>query len=67
MGFLTEKPRTATAKTVTPAEILVIPQERMDEIIGLFPNVQKVMDDFRLLRAQETLNTLIQKIKEGRI
>lgn len=64
VGILTGKPRTATVVTVTQAEILVFSKERMDEIIARFPHVQKVMDDFRLRRAQDTINVLIQKAKE---
>jgi hypothetical protein len=66
VGFLTGKPRTATVKTLTPVEILVIPKERMDEIIVRFPHVQKVMDDFRQRRAQDTVNAMIRQIKEGK-
>jgi len=66
VGFLTGKPRTATVKTLAPTEILVIPKERMDEIIARFPHVQKVMDDFRQRRAQDTVNALIRRIKEGK-
>ena len=66
VGFLTGKPRTATVKALTPTEILVIPKERMDEIITRYPHVQKVMDDFRRRRSQDTVNTLIRRIKEGK-
>jgi len=64
VGVLTGKPRTATVVTVTQAEILVFSKDRMDEIIVRFPHVQKVMDDFRQRRAQDTINILIQKAKE---
>jgi Cyclic nucleotide-binding domain len=63
VGFLTGKPRTATVTVVETAEVLEFTKERMEEIIVRFPHVQKVMDDFRQRRAQDTVNALIQKIK----
>ncbi len=63
VAFLTGKPRTATVVVTEAAEILEFSKDRMEEIIVRFPHVQKVMDDFRQRRAQETVNSLIQKIK----
>jgi tetratricopeptide (TPR) repeat protein len=63
VGFLTGKPRTATVTAVSAVEVLEFTKDRLEEIIARYPHVQKVMDDFRQRRAQDTVNALIRKIK----
>lgn len=66
VAFLTGKARTATITALEPVEALELSKERMVEVIARFPHVEKVMEEYRQRRAQETINTLIQRIKEGK-
>jgi CRP-like cAMP-binding protein len=66
VAFLTGKARTATITALEPVEALELSKERMMEVIARFPHVEKVMEEYRQRRAQETINTLIQRIKEGK-
>ena len=66
VAFLTGKARTATITALEPVEALELSKDRMMEVIARFPHVEKVMEEYRQRRAQETINTLIQRIKEGK-
>jgi len=66
VAFLTGKARTATITALEPVEALELTKDRMMEVIARYPHVEKVMEEYRQRRAQETINTLIHRIKEGK-
>jgi len=66
VAFLTGKPRTATVTALEPVEALELTKDRMMEVIARFPHVEKVMEEYRQRRAQHTVETLVQRIKEGK-
>jgi CRP-like cAMP-binding protein len=66
VAFLTGKARTATITALEPVEALELTKERLLEVIARYPHVEKVMEEYRQRRAQETINALIQRIKEGK-
>lgn len=66
VAFLTGKARTATITALEPVEALELTKERMLEVIARYPHVEKVMEEYRQRRAQETINAVIRRIKEGK-
>jgi len=66
VAFLTGKARTATVTALEPVEALELTKERMLEVIARYPHVEKVMEEYRQRRAQHTVETLVQRIKEGK-
>jgi CRP-like cAMP-binding protein len=66
VAFLTGKARTATVTALEPVEALELTKERMLEVVARYPHVEKVMEEYRQRRAQHTVETLVQRIKEGK-
>lgn len=64
VSLLTGKPRTATIMTNTISELLELSRNDYEKIIGKYPRVKKVMEDFHLQRAYKTVEAMIQSFRQ---
>lgn len=65
VSVLTGKPRTATITASQRSELLRLDKERLDALVNRFPHVKSVLEDFYKLRANRTVEAMIERMKKG--
>ena len=66
VSVLTGKPRTATITASTPAELLRLDKEKLDQIVPRYPRVREILDEFYRRRASHTVEAMIESMKGKR-
>lgn len=61
VSLLTSRPRTATVVAETPVEVLELSRDRVNGLRGHFPDIDQVLSDFHRLRAEKTVEALIER------
>jgi cAMP-dependent protein kinase regulator len=64
VSMLTGKPRTATITACTPTEVLRLDKEKLDNALGKYPGIRKVLDEFYKKRATHTVEAMIESLKK---
>ncbi|HYS54533.1 MAG TPA: cyclic nucleotide-binding domain-containing protein [Thermoanaerobaculia bacterium] len=64
VSVLTGKPRTATITASQPTELLRLDKEKLDNALGKYPGIQKVLDEFYKKRAKHTVEAMIESLKK---
>lgn len=64
VSVLTGKPRTATITASRPTELLRLDKEKLDNALGRYPGIRKVLDDFYKKRATHTVEAMIESLKK---
>jgi|SRR5687768_5681068 len=64
VSVLTGKPRTATITASRPTELLRLDKEKLDNALGTYPGIRKVLDDFYKKRATHTVEAMIESLKK---
>jgi len=65
VSLLTGRPRTATITAKTPVTAIELNREPMLEIIEKYPEVGSILENFYESRAQATVETIIQKMRQS--
>jgi len=65
VSLLTGRPRTATITAKTPVTAIELNREPMLEIIEKYPEVGSILENFYESRAQATVETIIQKMRQA--
>ena len=58
------KPRTATITASQPTELLRLDKEKLDNALGKYPGIRKVLDEFYKKRAKHTVEAMIESLKK---
>src|SRR5438552_3452949 len=67
VSVLTGKPRTATITASQPTELLRLDKEKLDNALGKYPGIRKVLDESYRKRAEHTVEAMIESLrKRGR-
>ena len=61
VSLLTARPRTATVVAETPVEALELSRTRVDELRERFPDIDQALSEFHRLRAEKTVEALIER------
>lgn len=64
VSVLTGKPRTATITASQRTELLRLDKEKLDNALGTYPGIRKVLDDFYRKRAKHTVEAMIDSLKK---
>jgi tetratricopeptide (TPR) repeat protein len=64
VSMLTGKPRTATITASQPTELLRLDKEKLDNALGKYPGIRKVLDEFYKKRAKHTVEAMIESLKK---
>ena len=64
VSVLTGKPRTATITASQPTELLRLDKEKLDNALGKYPGIRKVLDEFYKKRAKHTVEAMIESLKK---
>jgi len=64
VSVLTGKPRTATITASQPTELLRLDKEKLDNALGKYPGIRKVLDAFYKKRAKHTVEAMIESLKK---
>jgi len=64
VSVLTGKPRTATITASKPTDLLRLDKEKLDNALGKYPGIRKVLDDFYKKRAKHTVEAMIESLKK---
>jgi len=64
VSVLTGKPRTATITASQPTELLRLDKEKLDNALGRYPGIRKVLDEFYKKRAKHTVEAMIESLKK---
>ena len=64
VSVLTGKPRTATITASKPTELLRLDKEKLDNALGKYPGIRKVLDEFYQKRAKHTVEAMIESLKK---
>lgn len=64
VSVLTGKPRTATITASQRTELLRLDKDKLDNALGRFPGIRKVLDDFYKKRAKHTVEAMIENLKK---
>ena len=64
VSVLTGKPRTATITASQPTELLRLDKEKLDNALGKYPGIRKVLDEFYNKRAKHTVEAMIESLKK---
>ena len=64
VSMLTGKPRTATITASQPTELLRLDKENLDNALGKYPGIRKVLDEFYKKRAKHTVEAMIESLKK---
>jgi cAMP-dependent protein kinase regulator len=64
VSVLTGKPRTATITASQRTELLRLDKEKLDNALGRYPGIRKVLDDFYKRRAKHTVEAMIETMKK---
>jgi cAMP-dependent protein kinase regulator len=60
VALLTGKPRTATILTSQDCELLKLTKSDYDNIVQRYPNIKKVLEEFHVKRAYQTVEAMLQ-------
>ena len=63
-SLLTDKPRTATVRSMEKVELLELTKSKMDEIISRYQHVEKILNEFFEKRAEHTVEAMLSRLKE---
>jgi hypothetical protein len=66
VSVLTGKPRTATITAAQRTELLRLDKSKLDGVLGKFPGIRRVLDDFYKRRAEHTVEAMIDSLKTKR-
>jgi CRP-like cAMP-binding protein len=61
VSLLTARPRTATVVAETAVDVLELSRARVDELRSRFPDIEQVLTEFHRLRAEKTVEALIER------
>jgi cAMP-dependent protein kinase regulator len=64
VSVLTGKPRTATITASQPTEVLRLDKEKLDNALGRYPGIRKVLDEFYKRRATHTVEAMIESLRK---
>jgi cAMP-dependent protein kinase regulator len=64
VSVLSGKPRTATITASQPTELLRLDKEKLDNALGKYPGIRKVLDEFYKKRAKHTVEAMIESLKK---
>ncbi|HEX7832131.1 MAG TPA: cyclic nucleotide-binding domain-containing protein [Thermoanaerobaculia bacterium] len=64
VSVLTGKPRTATITASQRTELLRLDKTKLDAVLGQYPGVRSVLDDFYKKRAAHTVEAMIESLKK---
>jgi CRP-like cAMP-binding protein len=66
VSLLTGRPRTATITAKTEVTAIELAREDVDEITATHPGVDAVLKAFYERRAQQTVEAVIRRMRDGR-
>lgn len=64
VSVLTGKPRTATITASQRTELLRLDKSKLDEVLGRYPGVRQVLNDFYEKRAAHTVEAMIESLRK---
>ncbi|HSP35647.1 MAG TPA: cyclic nucleotide-binding domain-containing protein, partial [Thermoanaerobaculia bacterium] len=64
VSVLTGKPRTATITASQRTELLRLDKEKLDNALGKYPGIRKVLDEFYKRRATHTVEAMIESLRK---
>ncbi len=64
VSVLTGKPRTATITASQRTELLRLDKDKLDNALGKYPGIRKVLDDFYKKRATHTVEAMIESLRK---
>ncbi len=64
IGFLTQRPRSATVVAEDRVDVLVIANTAMQALVRQRPEIQKLLEDLYRARMEKTLNILLDRVRK---